>query len=219
MNFRKYLYYADSIPKLLTGMREWHLVLQFFLGLPLTERKIISLRKAGLHFQVRGKMDIWSIKETFLDRFYEKFGVLIQDGWVIIDIGAGIGEYTLFAVAGHPGSTVHAYEPFPESFSLLKANLELNGIEGVQIFPEAVGGQAGTSVLDLTSGTLVNTCHRFAGYFEMGLIWSPDSTSLAYVFEKQLMVLDMADRLEASFPLDALSLLGWLTERENDESG
>jgi len=152
MNFRKYYYYAGSILKLLTGVREWNLILRIFLDLPVPEKKVISLRSTGLRFQVRGKMDIWSIKETFIDRFYEKYGVPVQDDWVIVDIGAGIGEYTLFAAAGHSGNTVHAYEPFPESFSLLKANLELNRVKGVQIFSEAVAGQSGTAELDLAGG-------------------------------------------------------------------
>jgi len=46
----------------------------------------------------------------------------------------------------------------------------------------------------------------------MGLTWSPDSTSLACVFEKRLMALDVADGLEAVFSLDALIWLGWLNE-------
>jgi Tol biopolymer transport system component len=67
-------------------------------------------------------------------------------------------------------------------------------------------------IFDLADGTLSNTCHRIDGYFEMGLIWSPDSSALAYIFKKQLVVLDIADGLKASFPLDASSLLGWLDE-------
>lgn len=152
MNFRKYSYYLSSGLKLLTSFRERTTILGIFLHLPLSGKKIISLQKTGLQFQVRGAMDIWSIKETFLDRFYEKHGVPIQRNWSIIDIGAGIGEYTLFAAAGHAGNKVHAYEPFPASFSLLKVNLELNHIKGVQIFAEAVGGQPGSAILDLTSG-------------------------------------------------------------------
>lgn len=151
MNFHKYSYYAGSILKMLNGMRPWHLILPIFLGLPVPEKKIVLLPRRGLRFQVRGKMDVWSIKETFLDRFYEKFGVPIQDGWLIVDIGAGIGEYTLFATAGHQNNTVHAYEPFPESFSLLTDNLKLNGMQGVTAFMEAVGSQSGTASLDLSS--------------------------------------------------------------------
>jgi FkbM family methyltransferase len=152
MNPRKYLYYLTSIFRLLTGIRERNMILRIFLHLPVPEKKNISLQKTGLKFQVRGAMDIWSIKETFLDRFYEIYGVPIQKNWSIIDIGAGIGEYTLFAAADHAGNQVHAYEPFPESFSLLQANLNLNRLEGVQVYNEAVGGQPGNAVLDLTSG-------------------------------------------------------------------
>jgi FkbM family methyltransferase len=152
MTLHKYSYYLSSVVKLLTGVREKGTVLRIFLHLPAPENKIISLRKEGLQFQVRGAMDIWSIKETFLDRFYEKHGVPIQGNWAIIDIGAGIGEYTLLAAAGKAGNQVHAYEPFPESFALLHTNLAMNQVEGVQVFAEAVGGQPGTAILDLTRG-------------------------------------------------------------------
>lgn len=152
MNLRKHSYYLISIFKLLTGIRERNMILRIFLHLPVPEKIIISLRNTGLQFQVRGVMDMWSIKETFLDRFYEKHGVPIQGNWSIIDIGAGIGEYTLLAATVQAGNQVHAYEPFPESFSLLVANLTLNHIEGVQIYAEAVGGQSGDAILDLTSG-------------------------------------------------------------------
>jgi len=37
---------------------------------------------------VRGPMDIWIAKETYLDRFYERYGTPIGDGWAIIDVGA-----------------------------------------------------------------------------------------------------------------------------------
>jgi FkbM family methyltransferase len=152
MSFRKYYYYLVSIFKMLFGLREWPMVIKIFLHLPIPQKKIIHLRKTDLRFQVRGPMDVWSIKETFLDRFYERFGTPLQNGWAVVDIGAGIGEYALFAAAGHKGNRVHAYEPFPESFSLLEENCSLNPMDGVEIFMEAVGGQAGTAILDLGSG-------------------------------------------------------------------
>lgn len=152
MKPRKYLYYLSSIIKLLTGFRESGIVLRIFLHLPVPEKTVISLRKSGLRFQVRGVMDIWSIKETFLDRFYEKHGVPIQEDWAIIDIGAAIGEYTLLAATGKDRCLIHAYEPFPESFSMLRTNLALNHAERVQAFAEAVGGQPGTAALNLSRG-------------------------------------------------------------------
>ncbi|HLE52515.1 MAG TPA: FkbM family methyltransferase, partial [Anaerolineales bacterium] len=97
-------------------------------------------------------MDVWSVKETFLDRFYEKYGTELGDGWKIVDIGAGIGEFTLFALLGHPQNIVYAFEPYPRSFDLLSSNLAANGIANAQIFSEAIGAETGTLALDLSSG-------------------------------------------------------------------
>ena len=72
----------------------------------------------------------------------------------MIDIGAGTGEYTLYAATAitRPGGRVFAFEPFPESFALLRENLQLNNINNVCTLPEAIGAEAGELVLDLASG-------------------------------------------------------------------
>lgn len=148
--YRKYPYYLSSILRLLTGLHEWPLVLRLFLGRAAPATHTITLRKSGLRFRVRGAMDIWSVKETFLDRFYERFGFSLGEGWTILDIGAGIGDFTLFAAAGHPRNTVYAFEPFPQSFELLEENLRFNRVATVQAFQQAIGGQSGELALDLS---------------------------------------------------------------------
>lgn len=149
---RKYSYYLGSIFHLLTGIENPLRTIQTFLRIGSTGRQTIRLAQSKLVFSVRGTMDIWSVKETFLDRFYEKYGAAVQDGWKIIDIGGGIGEFTIFAAAGRPAAQVAAFEPFPESFELLAHNLQQNGLTHVHIFPEAVGARHGTLTLDLSGG-------------------------------------------------------------------
>lgn len=112
----------------------------------------VRLRRSSLKFRVRGAMDIWSIKETFLDRFYENYGFTIQPNWKIIDIGAGLGDYTLYAAVAQPTSQVFSFEPYPESFGLMQENLRLNAITNVQTFDEAIGATSGELILDLTGG-------------------------------------------------------------------
>lgn len=85
----KYLYYLFSIYKLLTGVKNWPLVVRVFFKIAPSSPYRIELRKSGLQLTARSFMDIWSIKETFLDRFYERFGIRIEDGWIIVDIGGG----------------------------------------------------------------------------------------------------------------------------------
>lgn len=152
MKSQKYPYYLRSIYNLLTKFKNPKLILSIFLGSYSQETAVVQLRESELRFTVRGAMDVWSIKETFIDRFYEQFGTSIQDGWTVVDIGAGLGDFTLLAACSHPSNKILAFEPFEGSFSLLQENLVSNGAENVQIFQQAVTDKTGEIVLDLTGG-------------------------------------------------------------------
>lgn len=152
MSLRKYSYYLASIVKLMTGIKPWPRVLKVFLRLSAPELQLIELRDSGLRFQTRGVMDIWSVKETFLDRFYERFGTTVGKGWTVMDIGGGIGDFTIFAAHRNPENMVYAFEPTPQSFALLQENLHLNGVNNVQAFPEAIWSENGTLAIDTSIG-------------------------------------------------------------------
>lgn len=49
--------------------------------------------------------------------------VSLPHGTTILDLGANFGAFSVWASHRWPGSTIHAYEPHPESFSILKRNL------------------------------------------------------------------------------------------------
>jgi FkbM family methyltransferase len=76
----------------------------------------------------------------------------VQNGWVVVDIGAGMGDFTIHAAFGNPETKVYAFEPFPSSFQLLTQNLSQNGIENVTAFQKAVWSRDGQLTLDLSSG-------------------------------------------------------------------
>ena len=148
MFFRRWLYYLSSIQTLFRGVRNWPVMLAAFLHVPLRRPFTIELRGSGTRFKVRSPMDVWIIKETCLDRDYEWGGTVLQDGWVILDVGAGLGDFAICAARCHSRSTVHAYEPFPESFVLLQENVRLNRLENVHAYPYAVSGiQPGSATL------------------------------------------------------------------------
>ena len=150
--FNKYSYYLTSIFKLLFGFDNPILLVKIFLNPTHRGVKTVRLRDRHLQFRVRGAMDVWSIKETFLDRFYEKYGFVVQPDWNIIDIGAGIGEYTLYAALAQPGINLFSFEPYSESFVLMQENLGLNAVTNVQVFNDAVGATTGELILDLAGG-------------------------------------------------------------------
>jgi FkbM family methyltransferase len=78
----------------------------------------------------------------------------IRPGDVCLDIGAHIGYYTLLGanVVGSRGH-VYAFEPSPDAYRRLRANVDLNRLQNVTAFELAVGEQEGRSVLYEPSGT------------------------------------------------------------------
>ena len=62
-------------------------------------------------------MDIWSIKETFIDRFYTKYGCELGKDWTIVDIGAAIGEFSLYAAVKTPARASLPMSPSPNRSS------------------------------------------------------------------------------------------------------
>jgi FkbM family methyltransferase len=150
--FKKYSYYFASLWRLITGMTPVPGIVWAFIRPGISKEQVIKLRQSGLRFKTRDVMDIWSIKETFLDRFYEKFGTSIGNGWTIIDIGGGIGDFTIFVAAQHPKSVVYTFEPTPGSFTILQENIQLNNINNVQTFPQAIWSEGGRVVINTATG-------------------------------------------------------------------
>lgn len=57
---------------------------------------------------------------------------------LIIDCGANVGVSVLFFKKEHPGARILAFEPDPTIFKVLKKNVELNGLTGVELVNKAV---------------------------------------------------------------------------------
>jgi FkbM family methyltransferase len=68
----------------------------------------------------------------------------IKEGYIVLDIGANIGYYTLIAakLVGKNGR-VFAFEPDPTNFALLKRNVEVNGYRNVELVRKAVSNKTG----------------------------------------------------------------------------
>jgi FkbM family methyltransferase len=139
----KFTYYLRSVWTILTGYQNWLEVAVLFLGFKLNSEQQVHLKQSGLRFYVRNAMDAWIIKETCLDGDYDRLSSRVKDGWTVIDIGAGLGDYSIWAAHHNPNGKIYAYEPFTPSLALLKKNLEINAIGNVRVYAEAVSEQAG----------------------------------------------------------------------------
>lgn len=58
-----------------------------------------------------------------LDGAYEIPGLELGEGETILDLGANVGAFAVWASKRFPGSKIHCYEPVPENYERLKHNI------------------------------------------------------------------------------------------------
>ncbi len=167
---RQWLYYGWSVLEIIFGIRNWPEMLTLLLRKNSAVDRHIHLRQPRLKLDIRGAMDLWAVKETFLDAFYTRYGVDVQEGWTVVDIGAGVGDFTILAAYSHPETRVFAYEPFPGSFELLEKNITQNGLGNVVASQQAVWGQAGKLLLDLSGGEPLQMTSHDRSHVESGKV-------------------------------------------------
>lgn len=117
----------------------------------------------GLHMQLHPSGDQIISVRLRQDRCWEPYetALTVQHlyaGDVYVDVGANIGYYSLVAAhcVGAAGRVI-AYEPDPENFALLTANVALNRLSQVSCFPYALSDHN-------TNGTLFLSPDNFGDH-------------------------------------------------------
>ena len=105
--------------------KNWHIVLLYEIGI-IKKFEIIHIN--GIRFKVRNSLDRLSIQGMFLRKPWTKFHK-IKNNDVVIDIGAFIGDFAIFAASSAKNVNVFAYEPSRESFEYLVKNIKLNNLD------------------------------------------------------------------------------------------
>ncbi|KAI0534909.1 FkbM family methyltransferase [Xylaria digitata] len=84
-------------------------------------------------------------KEIFEDVCYDVAN--LPEEPFVIDAGANIGMFSLFLKQKFPKAKILAFEPAPETYSVLRRNLELHNLSGVEALPYGLASQASTEKL------------------------------------------------------------------------
>ncbi len=123
-------------------------------------------------------------RRVFLKKAYTPPGFEIGEDDVVVDIGANIGIFTVFA-ALKTRNSVYAFEPFSGNVEFLNKNIQNNGLNNVEANTAAVCDKIGTQKLIVAKNS---TAHLLAncesGNNSTTLIETPTLT-LQHIMDKR----------------------------------
>jgi FkbM family methyltransferase len=114
----------------------------------------------NVRFKVRvNSSDKIAIREIWKSGVYNQFE--IKPNYVIVDIGAHIGSFAIYAAFKAPKGRVFAYEASKENYDLLVTNKKLNHCDNLKTYHQAVTGKDGKICFTIRKNQALNSVFSF----------------------------------------------------------
>lgn len=135
-------------------VKNWWIPVLMFFGLS-NEKKLVEF-KNGLKCFMRDKSDAIAFFEIFfLNTNFPSKSFLIQESDTVIDVGAHVGYFTLYAARLATTGRIFSFEPNKESFHLLEENIKLNNFTNVNAVNSGVSDKTGKAELFLSKDSSI----------------------------------------------------------------
>ena len=138
--------------KIIATYRNWPEIFADYAGLYRKKEMIVTVRD-GTRYLIRShrvtKTDFYVLNESWLYKLHAGMAQrFIHPGATVIDIGAHIGAFTVYAARQAADVTVYSFEPDKDNFKALSENIKLNHLGG-RVFPfnMAMAGKPGELTL------------------------------------------------------------------------
>lgn len=95
--------------------------------------------------------------EIWLDEFYAPDGYSIKANETVVDIGANIGVFALWAATRAENVRVRSYEPFPKNAEYFVENLNASGLTNIEFHAVAVAGESATRILHVDDSWILHS--------------------------------------------------------------
>ena len=128
--------------KVIRLFRNWPSVILSYFGL-LEDAQLVFTLHNGIKYIVASSNDWPTIFEIWSGRIYTPLGDEIKSGYTVVDIGAHVGVFSIFAASHSDSVRVVSYEPHPDNFQLLTENIKLNNLKNIEPLQLAVSGASG----------------------------------------------------------------------------
>jgi FkbM family methyltransferase len=149
-------------------------------------RIVVFRMRNGLQCAVRtNTTDVRVMSEVWQRGLYDRFLPTLQSDSTVIDVGAGVGVFTLKAARLVSRGKVIACEPAPRAMSVLKQNITDNRVQEIVIPVEhAIAGKTGRADLFTHEGNAGGASFYTHGDRERAALVQVQTFSLADLFKK-----------------------------------
>ena len=168
---------ARTVIKAVKTIKNWNLYLLLYFGL--LRNNPIFIFKNNFKIKIRANStDFYVLTNIWLLEEYDNKKIQIKQDDLIIDIGAHIGLFTIYASQFCNNGKIYCYEPIKENYDLLVQNIELNNIKNTTIFQKAVTDKSSIARIFLNKDSAAHSIFN-----ESKMYVDIESTSLKDIFE------------------------------------
>ena len=129
----------------------WRILVNLYFK-KIKEEYVILETKNNIKIKIRtDSTDIMQLATVWLAEDYKITDFSINDNDIIIDIGAHIGLFSLFASQYCKNGKIYCFEPIKENYDILTENIDLNKIKNLIPFNYAVSKESNHKKIYLNS--------------------------------------------------------------------
>lgn len=128
----------------------------------LTGKSVESIKfRQGLVLRSPPQVNLdFLFQEVWLDEIYCPPGYEIKNDAIVIDIGANIGVFAIYAATRANNVEVLAFEPFPENAGWLRKNVSESNLSNIKVFTEAVAGVTEQRILQMSDSWMMHSLNK-----------------------------------------------------------
>jgi FkbM family methyltransferase len=133
-------------------------------------KNIVYRLRNGIRFNARPKTHDSRVIVEIWNNEYTPPGFEIKPGDLVVDIGAHIGVFAIFA-STFTRNKILAVEPLLENFEILKANIRMNKIGNIIPINKAITDKRGLNEFSIFEGMAHPLCRQGGGPLEQTVVF------------------------------------------------